>query len=74
MTLILLLFGTAWGVHLGIRHALEEAKLEIWEEYQRIDRQGEYWDCLQSMLAEAVAWVDECDPADWWKYGDAAPS
>ena len=54
MTFVLLLLGIASGVytgrsHLGVRHAWEEAKPEILEEYDRIDRQDEYWDCMQSM-------------------------
>ena len=73
MTPILLLLGVAIGVHLGIRFAVEEAGPDIREEYQRIDRQDEYWECLQSMLAEVATWANEHDPADWWKYGDAAP-
>jgi len=73
MAFILILLGMAIGIHLGMRYALEESRPEIREEYQRIDRQDEYWDCLQSMLAEVVAWANEHDPADWWKYGDSAP-
>ena len=73
MALILLLLGIALGVRLGVRHALKEASPEIREEYQRIDRQEEYWDCLQCMLAEAVAWGNERDQADWWKHGEPAP-
>ena len=74
MDYILLLLGVVWGVHLGVRYALEKAKPIIGEEYERIDRQDEYWDCLQSMWAETMAWVHEHDPADWWKHGESAPS
>jgi hypothetical protein len=74
MALIVLLFGTALGIHLGLRYTVQEAMCEVRAEYQQIDRQDEYWECLQSMLAEAVAWVNEHDPADWWKYGESAPS
>ena len=73
MVFFLLLLGVILGIHLGARYAFEEAVPEIREEYERIDRQEEYWECLQSMKAETMAWVNERDSADWWKHGDPAP-
>lgn len=73
MVFVLLVLGIVLGVHLGVRHAWEEARPEIQEEYERIDRQDEYWDCMQSMWAETMAWANERDPADWWKHGETTP-
>lgn len=74
LLLLGIVLGVALGIRLGIRYSLKEARAEIHEEYERIDRQTEYWDGLQSMYAETAAWTSERDPADWWKRGESTPS
>jgi hypothetical protein len=73
MALLLLLLGMAVGFRLGLRYTSREAMPQIREEYERIDRQDEYWDCLQEMVAETNAWANESDSADWWKRGEDPP-